>query len=174
VAASNRVKEKLRRTVQGELQPGEEVLTDVIGRAVPDLVGDPLILALTNRRLIAHVKHKIGGSTLSWSYKNVTAVGTGDGLFKGRLVFSVPGSKFVAGSIPNAEAEAFRRAVEARLSLSTSDTAALPPPGFAPAPPPAEDSSVAHRLARLDGLLGQELISQDEYDKGRSTILDSI
>jgi hypothetical protein len=167
---NQRTTEKLRQKIRAELQPGEQVVNDVIGRMSGELLSDDLILALTDRRVIAHIQSPLTRKTLSWPFDNITAVGTGKGVVRGQLVFSVPGDQFVATSIPKAEAEDFRRAVEARLSASRFSS--LPPPP--PPQPTGSDAGPADRLRRLEDLMNQGLISKDEYDMRRTNILDSI
>jgi hypothetical protein len=49
-------------------------------------------------------------------------------------------------------------------------------PGHAspPPPPPAAERSVTDRLAELESLRAQDLVTQSEYDARRAAILDSL
>lgn len=82
------------------------------GLAQDDIGGPTVGLALTDRRLIAVVKHAFSRSTVSWDHRQVTAVGEHTRMRESEMVFTVPGDQFRVKHVPKADASRFRQAVE--------------------------------------------------------------
>jgi hypothetical protein len=156
---------KLLQMLEDELQPEELVQDVVYGEASDpgDVGGPPTIVALTARRVVAMVKHRLSSTTCSWSYDQITAVATGKGLLTGQLVFTVPGDSFILKRIPKGDAEHFRHEVEERIHAPATPAVADPNP-----------HDRARRLKDLERLRHQELISAEEFEAKRQEILSSL
>lgn len=167
-------KKKLRTALNGQLHPGEEVLGEVFGR-VPSQAGldTDVIVALTDRRLMAVGKGTFRDLTLTWTHEQVTAVGTGRGaLTNAKLVFTVPGDNFECIGIATG-AEGFRRLVESKIQEAQAGLRQPLPPS-APPSNAGEGSDLAARLERLNDLHTKGLISVEEYEAKREQILGEL
>lgn len=163
--SNKRVHAKLLQMLEGELQAGEIVQKVVYGEASDpaDLGGPPTIVALTDRRVVAVVKHRLSSTSCSWNYDQITAVATGKGMLTGQLVFTVPGDSFILKRIPKGDAEHFWHEVEERIHAPARPALADPDPGDG-----------ARRLKNLEHLRQQELISAEEFEAKRQEILSSL
>ena len=162
-----RASRKLSDMIEAELQPTEQIEDLVFGQGLAgdDLGGPALAIALTDRRVIAIAKGTVSRTCVSWNHEQITAVGTGKGVLKSSLVFTVPGDQFVGKGINKADAQRFRRAVEQRVVAPQRQPSSSLAPGTGDA---------RARLEELTTLRNADLISSEEYDSKRLEILQGL
>jgi preprotein translocase subunit YajC len=165
LVASQRKKSKLREAIDEDLHPGEEIVSEIFGRVETGDVVDPdVTIVLTNRRVIAFWKKAIKRVVISWSYDQITALACGKRPLRGAtLVFTVPGDKFVAYGFEKQAAKDFRHAVVNALAVAGGASVSN-----------SQQRSASERLAQLQSLRDQDLVSDEEFTERRSAILDSV
>ena len=162
-----RASRKLSDMIEAELQPTEQIEDLVFGQGLDgdDIGGPALAIALTDRRVIAVARGTVSRTCVSWNHEQITAIGTGKGLLKSSLDFTVPGDQFIGKGIAKADAQRFRRAVEQRLVASKNQPSGSSSPS---------SGDARNRLEELTSLREAGLITQDEYDSKRLEVVQTL
>lgn len=164
--------QKLRDALQRQLHDGESVEAEVFGVVDGGLVDTDIILALTNRRVLALGRGTLKNVMYSWNHDQIVSVGSGQsGLRFPRLTFTVPGDTFVC-KVPSGSG-AFRKLVEQRIN-DRQDRSSERTPQATPAATTNDVTDPSARLERLEGLRSKGLVNEDEYAAKRAAIIDDL
>lgn len=129
------------------------------------------LVAMTSHRLI-FLKHGIMSQQVEdFPYTRISSVQWSGGMLMGTLQVFASGNKAEIKQMPKDVGKDLADALRARLGGVTPGT---PPTGPAAAPAPAGGQGVASRLATLDQLRSQGLVTEQEYAERRAQVLDSL
>lgn len=129
------------------------------------------LVAMTSHRLI-FLKHGIMSQQVEdFPYARISSVQWSGGMLMGTLQVFASGNKAEIKQMPKDVGKDLADALRARLADVAPGT---PPAGPAGVAAPAGGQDVASRLATLDGLRAQGLVSEQEYTERRTQILDSL
>lgn len=129
------------------------------------------LVAMTDQRLI-FLKHGIMSQQVEdFPYGRISSVQWSGGMIMGTLQVFASGNKAEIKQMPKDQGKDLADALRARIA---GVVPGAPPAGAASAPAPAAGQDVAGRLATLDGLRSQGLVSEQEYAERRAQILDSL
>lgn len=149
------------------LWEGETVLmlaTGVYGK------GNGLV-AMTDQRLIFLRHGVVSQQVEDFPYGRISSVQWSGGMITGTLQVFASGNKAEIKQMPKDQGKELADALRARISGVVPGT---PPAGPAGVPAPAGGQDIAGRLATLDGLRSQGLVTEEEYAQRRAQILDSL
>lgn len=131
------------------------------------------LLAMTNQRLVFYFHGVMSQKVEDFPYSKISSVQWSGGMLMGTLTVFTSGNKAEIKQVPKDQGKALADALRQRISQGS--TPAAPPAGPAgPAPAAAPAQDIAGRLATLDQLRAQGLVSEEEYAQRRTQILDSL
>lgn len=129
------------------------------------------LVAMTSHRLI-FLKHGLLSQQVEdFPYNRISSVQWSGGMLMGTLQVFSSGNKAEIKQMPKDVGKALSDALRARLGGVAPGTPPAAPAGVAA---PAGGQDIATRLATLDGLRTQGLVSDQEYEERRRQILDSL
>lgn len=183
--------EKVLGKLQDLMTTGEQILYMAVQKK-PAVTLLPDCIAVTNRRIFycepANLGLTMNFTDISW--KNVKEVSFKEEFFGAKFI-CVPlhGENIVTEYIPKTQARKLHQAVNEQLerykdAIRQAEQEASTPP-VAPQPvsfieiepivemEPVEDETTA-KLRRLKSLFDKQLITQEEYESKKASILDSI
>ncbi|MFD8736236.1 PH domain-containing protein [Streptomyces sp. NPDC059618] len=168
---------KLRNTLgsKREIQRLPEVLWE--GETVESLAtgqygGGAGLIAMTNLRLIFYKNGIMKQTVEDFPYGKISSVQWQGGMLLGTLTVYTSGNRADIKSMPKDQGKALADDLRRHIAQGTTPGAAPAAPVAAPAPTAGQD--IASRLATLDQLRGQGLLSDEEYAQRRTQILDSL
>ncbi|MGW1067139.1 PH domain-containing protein [Streptomyces aureus] len=166
--------EKLSSTLgsKREIQRLPEVLWE--GETVEMLAtgqygGGAGLIAMTNLRLIFYKNGIMQQKVEDFPYGKISSVQWQGGMLLGTLTVYTSGNRADIKSMPKDQGKSLADELRRHIAQGTAPgatSAAVPAPAAAP--------DVASRLATLDQLRGQGLLSDEEYAQRRTQILDSL
>ncbi|MFD9319298.1 PH domain-containing protein [Streptomyces sp. NPDC060053] len=133
------------------------------------------LLAMTNQRLVFYFHGVMSQKVEDFPYSRISSVQWAGGMLMGTLTVFASGNKAEIKQVPKDQGKALADALRQRISQGAAPAVAPAAPAapVAPAAPaPAQD--IASRLATLDQLRVQGLVSDEEYTQRRTQILDSL
>jgi len=131
------------------------------------------LLAMTNQRLVFYFHGVMSQKVEDFPYTKISSVQWSGGMLMGTLTVFTSGNKAEIKQVPKDQGKALADALRQRISEGPAPAAPSAGPAVpAPAAAPAQD--IASRLATLDQLRAQGLVSEDEYAQRRTQILDSL
>lgn len=129
------------------------------------------LVAMTDKRLI-FFKHGIMSQQVEdFPYARISSVQWSGGMLMGTLQVFASGNRAEIKQMPKDIGKELADALRARLAGVAPGVPSASPVGVAA---PAGGQDIASRLATLDGLRGQGLVSDEEYAQRRAQILDSL
>ena len=183
--------EKVLGKLQDLMTTGEQILYMAVQKK-PAVTLLPDCIAVTNKRIFycepANLGLTMNFTDISW--KNVKEVSFKEEFFGAKFI-CVPlhGENIATEYIPKTQARKLHQAVNEQLErykdairqaeqeASTPPVTPQPVPFIEPEPiieiEPAEDETTA-KLRRLKSLFDKQLITQEEYESKKASILDSI
>ncbi|MGW1534677.1 PH domain-containing protein [Streptomyces aureus] len=166
--------EKLSSTLgsKREIQRLPEVLWE--GETVEMLAtgqygGGAGLIAMTNLRLIFYKNGIMQQKVEDFPYGKISSVQWQGGMLLGTLTVYTSGNRADIKSMPKDQGKSLADELRRHIAQGTAPGATS-----AAAPAPAAAPDVASRLATLDQLRGQGLLSDEEYAQRRTQILDSL
>ncbi|MGQ4358877.1 PH domain-containing protein [Streptomyces sp. SAS_272] len=132
------------------------------------------LLAMTNQRLVFYFHGVMSQKVEDFPYAKISSVQWAGGMLMGTLTVFTSGNKAEIKQVPKDQGKALADALRQRISAGSAPAGppVAPAPVAAAAPAPAQD--IASRLATLDQLRAQGLVSDEEYAQRRTQILDSL
>lgn len=131
------------------------------------------LLAMTNQRLVFYFNGLMSQKVEDFPYSKISSVQWAGGVLMGTLTVFTSGNKAEIKQVPKDQGKALADALRQRISQGPVPAVPVAPaPVAAAAPAPAQD--IATRLATLDQLRAQGLVSDEEYAQRRTQILDSL
>ncbi|MFE9440825.1 PH domain-containing protein [Streptomyces sp. NPDC006602] len=130
------------------------------------------LLAMTNQRLVFYFNGLMSQKVEDFPYNRISSVQWAGGMLMGTLTVFTSGNKAEIKQVPKDQGKALADLLRQRISQAPATAAPPAAPGVASAPAPGQD--IASRLATLDQLRAQGLVSDEEYAQRRTQILDSL
>ena len=126
------------------------------------------LIAMTNLRLIFYKNGIMQQTVEDFPYGKISSVQWQGGMLLGTLTVYTSGNRADIKSMPKDQGKALADELRRHIAQGTA------PGASAAVPAPAAAPDVASRLATLDQLRGQGLVSDEEYAQRRAQILDSL
>ncbi|WP_393071569.1 PH domain-containing protein [Streptomyces sp. LN704] len=130
------------------------------------------LIAMTNLRLIFYKNGIMQQTVEDFPYGKISSVQWQGGMVMGTLTVYTSGNRADIKNMPKDQGKALADDLRRHIAQGTTPGVASAGAVAAPAPAPAQD--IASRLATLDQLRGQGLLSDGEYAQRRAQILDSL
>ncbi|MFF4316729.1 PH domain-containing protein [Streptomyces sp. NPDC001507] len=130
------------------------------------------LVAMTNLRLIFYKNGIMSQKVEDFPYGKVSSVQWQGGIMMGTLTVYTSGNRADIKNMPKDQGKALADDLRRHIAQGTAPGAPAAAPAVSPAPAAGQD--VASRLATLDQLRGQGLVSEQEYAQRRAQILDSL
>ncbi|MET7784853.1 PH domain-containing protein [Streptomyces sp. NPDC005388] len=130
------------------------------------------LIAMTNLRLIFSKNGIMQQKVEDFPYGKISSVQWQGGIIMGTLTVYTSGNRADIKNMPKGQGKVL--ADELRRHIAQGTTPGAPPAGPTGASAPAPGQDIASRLATLDQLRGQGLVSDEEYAQRRTRILDSL
>ncbi|MFE4697163.1 PH domain-containing protein [Streptomyces sp. NPDC056738] len=130
------------------------------------------LIAMTNLRLIFYKNGIMQQTVEDFPYGKISSVQWQGGMLTGTLTVYTSGNRADIQNVLKNDGKIL--ADELRRHIAQGTVPGAPPAGPAVVAAPAAGPDVASRLATLDQLRGQGLISDEEYTQRRTQILDSL
>ncbi|MER6271503.1 PH domain-containing protein [Streptomyces sp900105755] len=130
------------------------------------------LIAMTNLRLIFYKNGIMSPKVEDFPYGKVSSVQWQGGIMMGTLTVYTSGNRADIKNMPKDQGKALADSLRRHIAQGTAPGAPATAPAGSPAPAAGQD--VASRLATLDQLRGQGLVSEQEYAQRRAQILDSL
>ncbi|WP_329529657.1 PH domain-containing protein [Streptomyces sp. NBC_01462] len=130
------------------------------------------LIAMTNLRLIFYKNGIMQQTVEDFPYGKISSVQWQGGMVMGTLTVYTSGNRADIKNMPKDQGKAL--ADDLRRHIAQGTTPGVAPAGSAAVPAPAPAQDIASRLATLDELRGQGLLSDEEYAQRRTHILDSL
>lgn len=130
------------------------------------------LIAMTNLRLIFYKNGIMSQKVEDFPYGKVSSVQWQGGILLGTLTVYTSGNRADIKNMPKDQGKVLADDLRRHIAQGTApgSTPASPAGGSAPTGAP----DLASRLATLDQLRGQGLVSDEEYAQRRAQILDSL
>ena len=130
------------------------------------------LVAMTNLRLIFYKNGIMQQKVEDFPYGKISSVQWQGGMLMGTLTVYTSGNRADIKNVPKTEGKTLADELRRHTAQGTVPGAAPASSVGASSPAPGQD--IASRLATLDQLRGQGLVSEEEYAQRRARILDSL
>jgi hypothetical protein len=130
------------------------------------------LVAMTNLRLIFYKNGIMQQKVEDFPYGKISSVQWQGGMIMGTLTVYTSGNRADIKNMPKDQGKALADDLRRHIAQGTAPGAVAP--AYAPAPVAAAAPDVASRLATLEQLRAQGLVSDEEYAQRRTQILDSL